>query len=214
MRGRGQKLELLLRLQRVLLGQHLGADIVADDHQLGLAGDEGLDHGIVVVEALDVGRGGRGLGQRGVLERAAIDGDRLVGKVFLAFDRHRGRADDRDVVGRVGGGEVDDLLALLRVADAHQDVDAMVVEIRDAVLAGDGDRVELHLERVGDVLRDVHVIALEAHIGAGRGEGREVGEDADIDGAGLGDVSQRVGIGGLGGEAEAGGAEHQDGGDG
>ena len=87
MRRRGQELELLLRLQRVLPGEHLGADIVADHHQLGLAGDEGLDHRIVVVEALDVGVGGCGLGQRGVFQRAAVDGDRLVGEVFLAFDR-------------------------------------------------------------------------------------------------------------------------------
>ena len=92
----------------------------------------------------------------------------------------------------------------MRVADAHQDVDALVGEIGDAVLAGDGDQVELHLQRVGDVLRDVDVIALEAHVGAGRGEGREVGEDADIDDAGLGDVVERVGIGRPGGKAEAG----------
>ena len=69
----------------------------------------------------------------------------------------------------------------LRVADAHQDVDALLGEVGDAVLAGDGDRFELHLERVGDALRHVDVVALQAHVGAGRGEGREVGEDADID---------------------------------
>ena len=33
-------------------------------------------------------------------------------------------------------------------------------------------------------LRHVHVIALKAHVGAGRREGREVGKDADIDLAG------------------------------
>ena len=113
MRGRGQQLELLLRLQRFLLGQHLRADIIADHHQLGLAGDEGLDHGVVVVEALDVGRSGRSFGERGVLQRAAVDGDRLVGKVVLVLHLERGRTDNGDVVGRIGGGKVDDLVALL-----------------------------------------------------------------------------------------------------
>ena len=134
----------------------------------------------------------------------AID---LSARSSLPVDLEVGRADDGDVVGRVGGGEVDDLLALLRVADAHQEVDALFGEVGNAVLAGHGDRVELHLERVGDELRDVHVVALEAHVGAGRGEGREIGEDADIDLAGRGDVVDGVG-GGLGGKAE-GGSERQ-----
>ena len=107
------QLELLLRLQIASAGQDLGADIIADDHQLGLAREEGLDDGVVVVEALDVGRWRRGLGQRGVLQRAAVDGDGLAGEVGLALDLHRLRADDGDVVGRVGGGEIDDLLAFL-----------------------------------------------------------------------------------------------------
>ena len=194
MRRRGHQLEFLLRLQRLLARQHLRADVVADDHQLRLAGDEGLDDGVVVVEALDVGRRRRGLGERGVLQRAAIDGDRLAGEVVLAFDLEVVRSDHGDVVGRVGGGEVDDLLALLRVADAHQDVGALLGEVGNAVLAGDADQVELHLQLVGDGLRDVDVVALEAHVGAGRRERREVGEDADIDLAGSGDVVDGVGM--------------------
>ena len=140
----------------------------------------------------------------------AID---LPARSSLPLTCQCGRADHGDVIRRVGGGEIDHLLALLRVADAHQDIDALVGEVRNAVLAGDADQVELHLQGVGDGLRHVDVIALEAHVGAGRGEGREVGEDADIDGAGLGDVVDRVGIG-LGDETKAGRTEHQHGGDG
>ncbi|MCY1293844.1 hypothetical protein D9M70_431170 [compost metagenome] len=202
MRRRSQKLELLLRLQRLLARQHLGADVVADDHQLGLAGDEGLDHGIVVVEALNVGVGGSRLGERGVLERAAVDGNGLLGKVFLTGDLELGRTDDGDVVRCVGGGEVDHLGAFLGEADAHQDVNALVVEIGNAVLAGDADEVELDAEVVGDLLGDIDVIALDAHVGAGRGEGREVGEDADIDLAGGLDIGKRIGLGDAGGRTE------------
>ena len=139
--------------------------------------------------------GGRRLGERGILQRAAVDRDRLVGEVFLAFDFQRGGSNHGDVVGCIGGREIDDLLALLRIADAHQEIDPLFGEVGDAVLAGHGDRIELHLQRVGDRLRDVHVVSLQAHIGAGRGEGREVGKDADIDLAGGGDVVDGVGIG-------------------
>src|SRR5580700_11738946 len=76
--GRGQKLELLLRLQGGLARQNLRSDIVADHHELGLSRQEGLDHGVVVVEALDVGIRRRRFGERAVLERAAIDGDALA----------------------------------------------------------------------------------------------------------------------------------------
>ena len=64
-------------------------------------------------------------------------------------------------------------------------------------------RLSFTFKRDRRCLRHVDVIALDAHVGAGRGEGREVGEDADIDGAGLGDVVDRIGIG-LGGETKAG----------
>ena len=154
----------------------------------------------------------RRLGERGVLQRAAVDRDRLVGEVFLAGHFQLGGSDHGDVVGRIGGREVDDLLALLGVADAHQEVDALFGEVGDAVLAGHGDRIELHLQRVGDRLRDVHVVALQAHVGAGRREGREVGKDADIDLAGGGDVVDGVGIG-LRRQAEW-GAQYDEGGNG
>ena len=81
----------------------------------------------------------------------------------------------------------------------------MVLEVGDAVLAGDSDGLELDAEAVGDRLRHVHVVALEAHVGAGRGEGREVGEDADLEGSGGLDVGQRVRLrGGAGDEEEEG----------
>jgi hypothetical protein len=58
-------------------------------------------------------------------------------------------------------------------------------------------RNQLHLQGVGNVLGDVDVIALQAHVGAGRGEGREVGKDADIEGSGLGDVVDGIGARGC-----------------
>ena len=62
-------------------------------------------------------------------------------------------------------------------------------------------RLSFTLRLVGDGLRHVDVVALEAHVGAGRREGRKVGEDADIDLAGSGDVVDGVGIGRLRGQA-------------
>src|SRR5215471_16849492 len=85
--GRVHQLEFLLGLDRRMLGQDGGADVVADDHQLDLAGEEGGDHAVVVVEALDVGAGRRHLGHRGVLERAAIDRNRLALEVGGTADR-------------------------------------------------------------------------------------------------------------------------------
>src|SRR5258708_7001958 len=67
--GRVHQLELLLRLDRRMLGQDGGADVVADHHELDLARQERRDHAVIVIEALDVGAGRRHFGHRGVLER-------------------------------------------------------------------------------------------------------------------------------------------------
>jgi len=101
--------------------------------------------------------------------------------------------------------------ALLAEANAHQHIDTLFGEIRNAVLAGDRNRNQLHFEGVSNVLRDVDVIALEAHVGAGRGKGREIGEHADIQHTSLGDVVDGIGMG-SGCETENGAAQHQRGG--
>ena len=62
----------------------------------------------------------------------------------FTFDRLRPH--HRDVVGRVGVGEVDHLLALGALPDAEQDIDSVLGQIGNAVLAGDADELDLDFE--------------------------------------------------------------------
>ena len=71
----------------------------------------------------------------------------------------------------------------------------MLGQVGDAVLPGDPDQLSLDAQRLGQQVDDVDVVALRLHVGAGRGEGREILEDADLEHARLDDVVQLVGCG-------------------
>src|SRR5258707_8575106 len=118
--GRVHQLELLLGLDRRVLRQDRGADIVADHHELYLARQEGRDDAVIVAEALDIGARRGDLGDRGVLERPAIDGDRLALEVGGPCHGDGFRPEHRDVVRPVGVGEIDDLFALRALAATEQ----------------------------------------------------------------------------------------------
>src|SRR5258707_3335182 len=69
--GRVHQLELLLGLDRRVLRQDRGADIVADDHELNLPRQEGGDDAVIVAEARDIAARRCERADRGVLERDA-----------------------------------------------------------------------------------------------------------------------------------------------
>ena len=152
------------RARRALLGDR-GGDRVAGGDQVDLAGDEGGDGGVVVLVALDRGRGRRALGQLLLLDRAARGADGLAGEILVLGRRDRLGAVDAGEERRVGDREVDHLLALGVLAEAGDDeVGLLGLQVGDAVGAGDGDDLGLHAELLGDQVGHVDVVALRLQV--------------------------------------------------
>jgi hypothetical protein len=83
---------------------------------------------------------------------------------------------------RVGGGEVDHLLALGVLAQRGDDqVGLLGLQVGDAVGAGHRHQLDLHAQLGGDVVGHVDVQALRLEVGADEAVGRKVGRDGDGD---------------------------------
>src|SRR5271157_1153177 len=93
--GRGQELDFLLGLNVGVACEHLTADVVADRHELSLAGQERLDHRAIIVEATDIGCFWGCARQRGIVKRPADDANALVGEVSGGSYAHGVWADQR-----------------------------------------------------------------------------------------------------------------------
>src|SRR5450631_2473662 len=134
-----QQLEFLFRLDGGVLRKNVRPDVVADNHQLNLTRKEGGNHSIVVAKALDIRSLRRHGGQRGVLDRAAVDGDALALQIGRACGSDLLGTHHGNKIGRISGREVDNLLALGILAHADEQIDLVFGEVRNAILAGDAD---------------------------------------------------------------------------
>ena len=140
-------------------------------------------------------RRGRG-GQRLFLDRAAGGADGLALEVGGAGDRDRLGAEHAGEERRIGDREVDDLFALLVLAEAgDHEVGLVGLQIGNAVGAGHRDDLGLHPEFLADQIGHVDVVALRLEIEAGGAERRKILRHRDLDHLRLHDGIEGVGMG-------------------
>ena len=117
-------------------------------------------------------------------------------EIFGLRDVHLFRAENAGIRGRVGDGEVNDLLAFLGFAQCgNDDVGSVGKQERNAVGAGDGNEFAFHAERLCHDAGHLDVVPLELLIGAHEAEGRVVLGDGHAQGAAGFDILQLIGAG-------------------
>ena len=185
--------ELLFDFAGVLLRQRRGND-ASGRYQLHLAGEERRDGSVVVIEAADAGVLGRDPGEIGVLDRAAGHADGLAREIGGGFHLYFRVSEYAGEKRRIGAGERDRFGAVWSHSQAgdHQ-IHLARLQVGNAIDARYGNQLEFHAKLFGHQPRNVHIVAFQLAVLAGRAEGRKVLRHGNLDDARLKDVLQLVG---------------------
>ena len=147
-----------------------------------LPGHKGRHCGVVVLKTLDVSACGGQLGQLLVFQGAARYAHTFAAQVCKTLHVHAFGGKHGLKEGRIGGGEVDDLLALRVFAQGGDDqIGLFGLQVGNAVGTGNGQKLDGHAQFLGNVVGGVDVQALGLQIGAYKTIRRKVHRNGDID---------------------------------